>query len=716
MKFWLLTTEYPPQSGGGISTYCWHTAKMFAENGVQVTVFIPSQQSEHRKIVIQEANIRLVYFRCDGNPQNRFLGWEAALSYEFANVLRTFQDEEGSPDFVESQEYGGIAYYALQRRLLEDDFLKGSTFFVTAHAPGFLYLDYNQAPLYQFPDYWIGEMERSVLRSADFVLFPSAYLLGELTNRLDLSDVTTAVLKNPFIPFDTVPDYDAGGLVFFGKLTPQKGGLEMLTYLKEMWDEGFKSPISIVGSGEHFFYPKMMDMGEYVRGRFKNYIADGLIRFEGHIAPETIAGRLAHARVIIVPSTVDNLPYTVLEGMSLGKVLLVSQEGGHVELITHGKNGFTFSHHQPGSFRRSLEEALALTQRQISEIGESAKRTIVEQCGYKQIFEQKINLLRTLKPGREGSTFPFTRPRQQAVRSTSKDSDTKGLLSIVIPFYNLGAFLEDCVKSVVAGTYPTKEVIVINDGSDDPKSLEKLKAVQEKYPVTVVNQKNHGLCYTRNYGAQIARGQYLAFLDADDVVAPNYYTRAIGVMNRYENVSFVGCWAQYFGENDEVWPAFNPEPPYLLAHNMVNSSAIVYRRKDFILAGGNDEQMIYGMEDYETVINLVKQGFHGVVIPEILWNYRIRTGSMAQSFNRFSELYLYRLISRKHADFIAEYAEDVVNLLNANGPGMAFKNPTLKVTHLPGIISFNGRFISLIKRNKILRKLAKKILRLILSR
>jgi len=685
---------------------------MLAENDFEVTVFIPAKQSQGRKIVKQQDNIRLVYFRQHNNAQNKFLGEEAALSYELSAVLKEFEDNEGSPDFIESQEYRGIAYYPLQRRLLEDNYLKNTKFFVTAHAPGFLYLDYNQAPSYQLPEYWIGEMEKSVLKTADFVISPSQYLLDELKQYMDLSGSVTEVLRNPFDSFEYEENFQKGDLVFFGKLTPQKGGLEMLQYFQELWDGGFKHSLRIIGGGDHFFYPKVMDMGKYVRNKFSRYIENGLLIFEGHIQPEKIQERLAKAHVVIVPSIVDNLPYTVLEAMSMGKIVLVSLQGGHAELIVHGENGYTFSHHDDQSFKNALQEIQSLTKEKVLEVGARARKTILEQCAYPVVLSKKLDILNKNIPKEKPQEFPFIRPRKKQV-GTSLTGGEKGLLSIVIPFYNLGRYVEDCIKSISESDYIHKEIILINDGSTDSISVDALKELEKRYTLKVVHQKNQGLSQTRNNGAEIAKGEYLAFLDADDTVHPTYYSKAIGVLARYENISFVGCWAQYFEGNDDVWPAFNPEPPYLLAHNTMNSSAIVFRRESFRSIGGNDPLMIYGMEDYETVVNLVKNGFQGVVLPEILWNYRIRTGSMAQSFNRYSELYLYRLISRKHASFFGEYAEEVANLLNANGPGMNYKNPTVAISGFAKFFKGNSRLISFVRRNKILRKIAKSMVRTI---
>jgi hypothetical protein len=117
------------------------------------------------------------------------------------------------------------------------------------------------------------------------------------------------------------------------------------------------------------------------------------------------------------------------------------------------------------------------------------------------------------------------------------------------------------------------------------------------------------------------------------------------------------------------------------------------------------------MEDYDSVINMTKNGARGVAFPELWWQYRIRNDSMAQSFTKNKELYLYRLISKKHKEFFKEYGEELVNLLNHNGSGIYFNNPTWPIeddkTRLISIK--NQKIVTLIKKNKALRFFAKKI-------
>ena len=67
-----------------------------------------------------------------------------------------------------------------------------------------------------------------------------------------------------------------------------------------------------------------------------------------------------------------------------------------------------------------------------------------------------------------------------------------------------------------------------------------------------------------------------------------------------------------------------------------------------------------------------------LLFPELWWQYRIRKGSMAQSFNREKVLYLYHLINKKHSSFVKEYSSEVINLLNYNGAGIHFNNPSIE--------------------------------------
>lgn len=712
MRFWLLTSEYPPFSGGGISTYASHTARMFSQFGHEVTVFTPARRSG-RTTVTSNEGIRVIGFPASTRWTRGFLGWEASVSYQASVILKQFADAEGEPDFLESQDYNGIGYYLFQRHLLEEKYFSNTQCFATTHAPGFLYLDYNQTPCFELPQYWTGEMEKAVLRSAPFVISPSRYLIDELARYIKIDDLNITQVFNPFDGFAKAPGpIDRGEIVFFGKLIPQKGILELLSNLKSMWDEGFSGRLRIVGGGDHFFFPMLANMSKHVARKYKSYIERGMIVMDGHISPEGLKEKLFRAHVIVIPSIVDNLPYTVVESMAMGKVVLVSESGGHKELITHGKTGFIFSHEVKNSFQDNLRSIMNMSEDALRQIGAHATEHVRSKCAYETVYMEKLGLLEKCRAQAVPRTrFPYVRPRKQTTRPNG--NKVPGLLSVVIPFHNLEKYVEESVRSVFLSDYNPIELIIVNDRSE-AQSVAILPLLREKYKATVVDNEEPGLCNARNSGADMAKGEFLAFLDADDKVEPTYYSKAVAVLKRFENVHFVGCWASYFGENEGIWPSFNPEPPYLLTHNMINSSALVYKTSSFLATGLHDPKMLYGMEDYESVISMTEKGCQGIVIPEVLWHYRIRRHSMAQSFNRYSELYLYRLISRKHGAYFNEFAEEIVNLLNANGPGINYDNPTMPILgHGKHSSTLTSRLINTVYRSRLLRRIVKKILSLV---
>ncbi|HEY0656892.1 MAG TPA: glycosyltransferase family A protein, partial [Pyrinomonadaceae bacterium] len=95
-------------------------------------------------------------------------------------------------------------------------------------------------------------------------------------------------------------------------------------------------------------------------------------------------------------------------------------------------------------------------------------------------------------------------------------------VSVIIPNYNYAKYIAETIDSVLAQTYPNLEVIVVDDGSKDD-SLKILRSYGDK--ITVIEQKNQGVARARNIGTAYSNGEYIAFLDADDVWLPEKLAR-----------------------------------------------------------------------------------------------------------------------------------------------------------------------------------------------
>ncbi|QHL85951.1 glycosyltransferase [Nibribacter ruber] len=724
MNYWLLTTEFPPFFGGGISTYCYFTSKMLQANGHSVSVFINDSSVNGLDVKLLDG-VRIVRFNPSKTNASAFLGHVTNISYEFAEVVKQFVQEEGQPDVIEAQEYLGIAYYLLQFKYLKYDWCKNIPVVITMHSPSFLYMEYNHVLQYKYPNYWVCEMERFCLQAADLLLSPSQFMLNELANRFTLTNQNTAVVPNPYegevkgrkaIPNKNFPDE----IVFFGKLTYQKGASILLTYFKELWDGGFREPLILIGGQDIVYHPEGKTMGDLIRRKYKEYIDQGLLKLEDRIEPSQIQKRLSNAKVVIIPSMNDNLPYVVFEMMAMGKVVLASKQGGHSEVIEHGKDGFIFDHGQPGTFAQQLNHVLQLSEKERKAISVNAIHKVQNHYNLQAIYTQKMGLVSKLLKKKElVDTYPFVRVRKSTlpVKTPLALPDAADLLTVIIPFYNLGEYVEETIASVRKSTGVNKEILIVNDGSNDPKSLKVLEKLRKAKDCIVIDTKNAGLAAARNTGAKNAQGKYIAFLDADDKVAPEYFAKALKVLQHNTNVHFVGAWTQYFGDSSKVWPTFSPEPPVILYHNMVNSSSLVYKKESFLHAGLNDGQMPFqGLEDYESVISLLENGLNGVVLPEVLFHYRVRKDSMIREVSSVKMLVLYEYLSKKHKEFYSEYAAEVFSLTNANGSGVVLDNPSLDF-QLIYRFPFNSRLgkgvIKVVKKNKYLKSVAFKAFNMI---
>jgi glycosyltransferase involved in cell wall biosynthesis len=722
LNYWLLSSEYPPFFGGGIGTYCAVTARMLSVNGHRVSVFVNDASAGDIKIS-EENGIRVIRFNTSRTNSSRFLGHVTNISYEFAHIVKHFIEKEGKPDCIESQEYLGIAYYLLQYKFLLYDWCKDIPVLITMHSPSFLYMEYNHVPMYRYPNYWICEMERFCLQAADQVISPSRYMLSELKPRFVLNNEHVDVIPNPFdgelnniraLPFNP----DAIEIVFYGKLTAQKGAFRLLAYFDQLWKEGFSRPLYLLGGQDIVYHPEGITMGDIIKKKYKKYIDKGLLKLESSIKPSGIAERLSRAEIVIIPSDNDNLPYVVLEMMALGRMVLVSKQGGHSEVVENGTDGFVFDHNVPQTFFDQLELVLNLSEEDKRRITRNAIKKIADNYSKEVIYNKKIQLIEKLCRQRNVTSpvFPFVRTLP-AIENRETGGFSPGKLSIVVPYFNMGRYLDETMVSLGQCDYSNKEIIIINDGSTDALSIEKLQKYRQSEGIRIIDIKNGGLANARNLGAEMADGEFLAFLDADDIVQPAYYSRAITVFRQYKNVHFAGCWIQYFENSENIWPAFMPEPPLILYHNLINSSSLVYKRNAFLAGGKNDASMVFqGLEDYDSVISMLEHGFGGVVIPETLFHYRVRTGSMIRAISKSKKLYLSQHISNKHKNFYATFAAEVFNLVNANGPGIVIENPSLDY-HLADRIPFggrlSGRIIALVKKNRFIKTVAYKVYKLI---
>lgn len=704
MNIWILSSEYPPHAGG-IATYVQNMSQLLARAGHKVTILTIDQQEAREEHTPE--GVRIIRFvpRCyqsatpsseepDEHPAFPFnvMSYWPALSYQFAEELISRLSEEPElPDIIECQDYGAIAYFLLQRRLLEETLLAKVPVLMHLHGPTFEIYKAGQLPRYKFPHYWIGQMEKFCITATDGLLSPSHFLKQRVYNDLERDDLPIEVIPYPYQQEDrdslpsSPPEW--GDIVYVGRLQVWKGTLHLVKACARLWDQGYDFRLTLIG-GDTEFPPRGTTVRSFLMAKYQRCIREGrLVITKGPLPRREVRQRMAKAWAVVIPSLWDNYPNVCLEAMALGKLVIASTSGGQAEIVgSDGRCGLLFDWSKPGDFERVLKRALTMSVEENQCIGAQAKKRVQELTDPSKIIPQRIahyeRVIQNFRSHWPPRIFPTVSvPRSRKVNDNpnlaSSDNVVQDLLSVVVPFYNLGPYLKDTLNSILTSTYYPVEVIIVNDASDDPESLRVLREIERKADplVKIVHHReNQGLAATRNTGALAARGEFLAFVDADDMVEPEFFSQAIKILRRYENVDFVYSWQRYFGDTKGCWINWNAEFPHLLGHNMC-SVIVVIRRARWLAHGMNRPEVEYALEDYDSWIRMVSAGSVGVSIPKFLTRYRVRRESMLRQMNHNQALYLYDLISHHSKEAYQQYGVELFNLQNANGPGYLWPQP-----------------------------------------
>jgi glycosyltransferase involved in cell wall biosynthesis len=201
-------------------------------------------------------------------------------------------------------------------------------------------------------------------------------------------------------------------------------------------------------------------------------------------------------------------------------------------------------------------------------------------------------------------------------------------ISVLVPCFNDGQWLDEAIESVFAQTFDDFEIIIVDDGSTDSDTVRKLAAYSA--PRTrVFHTDNRGLPAARNCAAAHAAGEMFCALDADDVLAPTWFEKSVGMLDAHPDLAFVSHWLEAFGDEQWVWQPLSCDLQSLLVRNTVNGAALV-RRAAFEAVGGYDENMRDGCEDWDFWLRLVERGFRGTILPQVLFYYRRRAESMSR--------------------------------------------------------------------------------------
>nr|WP_042246134.1 glycosyltransferase [Nonlabens ulvanivorans] len=223
-------------------------------------------------------------------------------------------------------------------------------------------------------------------------------------------------------------------------------------------------------------------------------------------------------------------------------------------------------------------------------------------------------------------------------------------VSVVVPCFNQGEFLVECLQSVLNQSMDDWECIIVNDGSTDDSQIIANQWVEKDARFQLVSIDNAGVSNARNQGILRATGTYILPLDADDYLDKNYIKSALQIFQNSPSCKVVYGSVMLIGERNERWnlPEFSMEE--LAMSNIIPVTGI-YRKTDWVRIKGYDLQLKKGLEDWEFWINLLKENPKVHYLEEITFYYRIKKDSRNTAVDVSAQKEIQSYIVKKHLDF-----------------------------------------------------------------
>ena len=231
------------------------------------------------------------------------------------------------------------------------------------------------------------------------------------------------------------------------------------------------------------------------------------------------------------------------------------------------------------------------------------------------------------------------------------------IISVIIPFYNSKQYIEQTVKSVLNQTFPYYEILIIDDGSKDEKSLEKLEEIQKlDKRIKVFHKKNEGLAATRDFGASRSASscKYLMFLDDDDLIEPTFLECGYWTLETNKEASWVYSDSLGFGNQEYVWNKYFDSEKMKKVNELVSASLV--RKSDFYLVNGYEIREKAVNEDWNFWLKLLAKGKYPVHMSFYgQWYRRKETGELQKANNN----------KKRAIEIINETASKVTNKVEA---------------------------------------------------
>ena len=626
-----------PIRNGGIGTASYFQAIALAEAGHQVTLVFAETvlevgTFEHWQQFYRAKGIHFVPVSHLLSP----LGNEVFFNFKWLQISLHIQRwlQERAFDVIHFQDWRAAGFHTIQAKRTGQGFAQ-THLALTMHSSHQWIAQgmrcWNEEPFEHTMLMWA---ERYCCEHVDTLLSPSNYMFDwALRNHWKLSP------QRQVIPYchiassiaTTQAPIDRQHVAFFGRMETRKGF------------EPFCDAIRIALAERPGCIRKLSFVGKpgALIGRVStplDYASKALyglgIEVSTHTEFDTFEA-LSYLKktgaVAVIPSLVDNLPLTVIECIEHSIPFIASDCGGVPEMADP---------------RVLFSVAPAPMGRLLSHLNDIP-------------FESMQHPYSSQRARVAHLHFHAQFPRSSAAIEPPENP----LVSVCVPYFNYGHLLPQLIDSLQRSTYANFEVILVDDGSTDPHSMQVFQQLKDQLQgeqFRFFSHSNQGIGHTRNAAASRARGEYLVFMDSDNTAKPDMLERFVQGMQA-SGADCLTCHADGFIGNDEPGLHTTIQRLYLpvgaclevgMLENVFGDANFIVKRSIFEAMGGFTLDRDSSWEDFEFLARLNLAGRSQDVVPASLFWYRITD----EGFSRNTSQYLNRQrVLRAYTDALPDW-------------------------------------------------------------
>ncbi len=651
LKICIATVEIVgPHRNGGIGTAYTAMAEVLVKAGHQISIlYLGAPRCEEKDLSYwiehyAKSGIELICFPPSPPHEKTVNFYHQQKSYE---ILQWFLKQASDFDIVHFHEWSGYGYYTLLAKHQGWAFQQ-TLFCIGTHGPTLWCKSGNHEFIHRTTDLEIDFMEQESVRLADIVISPSQYLLNWMEEKNWHFPKQTFVQPNLF-PSAAVQEESQSNqkhneiseIVFFGRCEPRKG-VEIFCDAMDKINHKIKNITQITFLGKNTISPDF-NSSSYIKKRAKNWKV-GYQILSDYNREEALNYLKQAGKIAIIPSFIENSPYTVMECIYYKIAFMASAVGGIPELIHQDDDEKVCFEPNGSSLAEKLEHSL--------KYGLQPVRSAVDFLDNQKKwidFHEKIH---------------------PTVNRHTTSNETP-LVSVCISHFNRPLLLRQLLDSLDHQTYQNFEVIIVDDGShqDDAKNFLatlELEFQQLKPHWKIIYQKNAYLGAARNTAAKNAKGQYLLFMDDDNVAMPGQISTFVQIALQ-TNADILTCGLQFFeGINPpsnkdnsfkKYWLPLGKSLSVGFFKNCFGDANFLIKKSAFISLDGFTEDYGVGYEDWEFLAKAALQGLTLEVIPKPLFYYRVQKDSMTRRGN------LYKCYQRSFRPYLETFPAEIHNIL-----------------------------------------------------